>query len=352
MTRGDQNRLVTRAVTALILGVIVTYALYLVREVLLTVYISSLLAVGLSPAVRHIERWRLLPNRLRVPRWLAILSLYAGFLVVVAAVLALVLPPLISQVRQLALALPDYADRFQRMLVERGLLDAGWSLRNMVRNLEVPSIALTGLFGAVTGVVGVLGKTVTVLLLPFYLLLESASLRAGFLRLFSAEHREGVDRVATAATLKVGAWLGGQLLLSAVIGTTATVGFWLIGVPYFYVLGLLAAFGELIPVVGPILAAVPAILLGATVSTQTMIVVALFCWAQQFVENNVLVPRIMERQVGVSPVTIIVALLVGSTLFGLIGAVLAVPTAAIAQVVLEEHLAHGSGASAKHKAKS
>jgi predicted PurR-regulated permease PerM len=106
------------------------------------------------------------------------------------------------------------------------------------------------------------------------------------------------------------------------------------------VLGLLAAVGELIPVVGPILAAVPAILLGATVSPQTAFITTGFCWAQQFVENNFLVPRIMGRQVGISPVTIMVALLTGTSLFGFVGAILAVPTAAIAQVLVQEFLTH------------
>jgi len=101
-----------------------------------------------------------------------------------------------------------------------------------------------------------------------------------------------------------------------------------------------AAVGELIPVVGPILAAVPAVLLGWTVSPQVAITVAGYCAVQQFVENNFLVPRIMERQVGVSPVTIMIALLVGTSLLGFAGAILAVPTAAIVQLVLEEYFLH------------
>jgi predicted PurR-regulated permease PerM len=152
------------------------------------------------------------------------------------------------------------------------------------------------------------------------------------------ENRARAKRIANDATIKVGAWLGGQLLLGAIIGATATIGFWLIGVPYFYVLGLIAAIGEQVPVVGPIMAAVPAILLGWTVSPQTALIVAVYCWTQQFIENNFLVPRIMERQVGVSPVTIMVALLIGSSLLGLPGAILAVPTAAIVQVIVQELL--------------
>jgi predicted PurR-regulated permease PerM len=154
------------------------------------------------------------------------------------------------------------------------------------------------------------------------------------------DSRARVSRIAKHVTEKVGAWLAGQFLLAAVIGSTATLAYWLIGLPYFYVLGLVAAVGELIPVVGPILAAIPAILIGATVSAQTAFITAGFCWAQQFTENNLLVPRIMGRQVGVSPVTIMVALLIGSSLLGFVGAILAVPSAAIVQVLVQEFMTH------------
>lgn len=338
--RDEHNRVIARAVVMTIVGIATAWALYLVREVLLTIYISGLLAIGLSPVVRRLERRRLLKGRVRLPRWAAILALYVGFLSLVALVLALVIPPIVSQLRQLIQALPGYVDRLQQFLVQRGLLDATWSWNSLVTGLSLPSGALTGLFGAVSGAVGVLGKIITVLVLPFYLLLESSTLRSGLLRFFREENRKRADRIMRAVTVKVGAWLGGQLLLAAIIGTTATIGFWLIGVPYFYVLGLVAAVGEMIPVIGPILAAVPAIALGATVSPQTALITALYCWAQQFVENNFLVPRIMERQVGVSPVTIIVALLIGSTLMGFLGAILAVPSAAIVQVFVQEHLDH------------
>jgi predicted PurR-regulated permease PerM len=184
----------------------------------------------------------------------------------------------------------------------------------------------------------VIGALVTVLVLPYYLLLEAGDLKKGFLRFFPEGRRTQVARVTDNVTVKVGAWLGGQIVLSLVIGTTAALGLWLLGVPYFYVLALLAAIGEAIPVVGPLLAAVPAILVGFTVSTQTGIFVGIYFAVQQFVENNFLVPRVMQRQVGLSAVAVIVALLIGTELLGIVGALLAVPTAAIVQVLVQEHV--------------
>ena len=138
------------------------------------------------------------------------------------------------------------------------------------------------------------------------------------------------------------AWLAGQLLLGGIIGTTAAIGLGLMGVPYFYVLALISGVGEMIPVVGPVLAAdsgdrgrvlgVAALALGVTV----------FFVVQQQVENHVLVPKVMSRQVGVSPVVVIIALLIGGTMLGIVGAILAVPTAAILQVLLQELFAEAS----------
>jgi predicted PurR-regulated permease PerM len=137
-------------------------------------------------------------------------------------------------------------------------------------------------------------------------------------------------------TVKVSAWLGGQLVLGAIIGTSSALGLWVLGVPFFYVLALISGIGELIPVVGPILSAIPAVAVAATVSLQKALIVIIFFIVQQQVENHVLVPKIMSRQVGVSAVTVIVSLLIGGKLLGIVGAILAVPTAAIIQVLYLE----------------
>jgi predicted PurR-regulated permease PerM len=158
-------------------------------------------------------------------------------------------------------------------------------------------------------------------------------------RLFPVRQRRRVATVSHAVTQKVSAWMGGQLLLSLVIGLTSAIGLGAMGVPYFYVLALISAVGEMIPMVGPILAAIPAILVAATVSPGLAIGVAIFFIAQQQLENTILVPKLMGRQVGLSAVTVIIALGVGSQLLGVVGAILSVPTAAILQVLFEELVA-------------
>jgi predicted PurR-regulated permease PerM len=226
----------------------------------------------------------------------------------------------------------------QTFLVNHGLLDHRITLEEAVRSAPGPGEAVGTVASAVRTVVVTIVTTITTLILTFYLILESDALFGAFARLFPRPDRPRVKSAAVKISVKVGAWLSGQLILGGTIGLTAAIGLYLLGVPYFYVLSVLAGIGELIPIAGPVASAIPAILLALTVSPQTALFTALFFVAQQQVESHVLVPKIMQRQVGVSPVFVIVALLIGASVLGIIGAVLAVPTAAIVQVVLEEVL--------------
>jgi predicted PurR-regulated permease PerM len=195
------------------------------------------------------------------------------------------------------------------------------------------------IFNTVRNVAGGIFGVITILLLTFYMLVESREIFSFFVRLFPRRQRARVAGVSNTVTQKVSAWLGGQLLLSSIIGVTSAIGLWAMGVPYFYVLALISAVGEMIPMVGPILAAIPAILVAATVSPSLAIGVAVFFIVQQQVENTILVPKIMGRQVGLSAVSVIVALGIGSQLLGVVGAILSVPTAAIVQVLFDELVA-------------
>lgn len=325
-------------------GILAAAVLFLLRHVILLLYVSTILAIGFSPAVHWIERRRLSGRRRRTPRWVAILMLYAGVLGLVALVLAVLIPPVVAQGRQLWTQFPSYIDMAEAQLASFGILGGDWTWRDLAERAQGSGISsivgagLSGILGAVQSVLGAIGAIVTVVLLPFYLLVEAESLQRGLLRLVAPARRAKVRQMTGDVTLKVGAWLTGQLMLALLIGTTATIGLWIIGVPYFYVFGVIAGIGELIPVVGPLLAAVPAVLVAFTVSPATGVIAAAFFGAQQFVENNILVPRIMESQVGVSPVTVLVALLIGSALLGVVGALLAVPSAAIFQIIVEDLL--------------
>ena len=332
--------LIRYAITMVALAVIVVWCAYEVRDALLIIYISAILAIGFSPIVRVIERQKLLPiGSARFPRWLAILILYLAILGTIGLALFLIFPPLVHQAQALWNRAPEMFERVQAFFISKGWLHEHLTMSEAVAKAPGNSgDAVTKVAGAVAGVAGGLFGVVTILILTFYILVDSANLRASALRLFPRDKRQRVDAASREVTEKVSAWLGGQLLLAGVIGVTSAIGLWAIGVPFFYVLALISAVGEMIPVVGPILSAVPALAVAATVSVEKVLFVLIFFVLQQQLENHILVPKIMSRQVGVSAVTVIVALLIGGSLAGIFGAVLAIPTAAILQVVAGEIL--------------
>ena len=330
--------LILYAIGMTALAVILLWSAYLIRNVLLLLYISALLAIGFSPIVRLIERQRLLPvGSRRFPRWLAILVLYVFIIGTLVGIGSVIIPPIAEQARELWAQKGEMFDRVQQALLDRGILSHPITLREAVEQAPVGGTDAVGtVFGAVRGVLGGIFGFLTILILTFYLLVDAGNIRQTFLRVFPKPHRARVDAMTRTITVKVSAWLGGQLLLGGVIGVTSAIGLWLLGIPFFYVLALICGIGELIPVVGPILSAIPAVLVASTISYQKALAVILFFLVQQQFENHVLVPKVMERQVGVSAVMVIISLMIGGNLLGILGALLAVPTAAIVQVLFTE----------------
>ncbi len=330
---------IARVLALTVAALATTWALYLSRDALLVIYVSVLLAIGFAPVVHAIEGWTFLAVTARgLPRWSAILVVYVAIVGMLILVGILVIPPLADQAQELWARLPSFVDRAESSLIRYGLLADRITLQQAIRIAPGPGDTFGTLATALTRTAGGVFGIVTVLILTFYLLVESESLFSAFARMFPRADRPRVVEVAGKISTKISAWLSGQLMLAATIGTTAAIGLWLLGIPYFYVLAVVAGLGELIPVLGPILAAVPAVLVGLSVSPQKALFVLVFFVVQQQVENHLLVPRVMARQVGISPVTVITALLIGGSLLGVLGAILAVPTAAIVQVVVQELL--------------
>jgi predicted PurR-regulated permease PerM len=336
-SREDPRALIRYALAAAALTVMVVWAMYLAREVLLLIYVAALVAIGLSPLVGSIEHRGNALTGNRVPRGVAILAIYLLVIGALVGIGMLVVPPLAEQTRELWRDGPRLIHQGQQWLIDRGVLGREITVREAVEQAPVGSGDVVGtVFGAVWGFVGGIFGVVTILILAFYFLLDAEQIIASLIRLAPRSERARVDAACRRVTTKVSAWLGGQLLLAAIIGGSAAIALWLMGVPYFFVLALISAVGEMIPIVGPLLAAIPAIGVAFSVSPALALGVAIFFLAQQQFENHVLVPKVMERQVGVSAVMVIVALLIGGSLLGILGAILAVPSAAILHVLYEE----------------
>ena len=343
MATDSPRQLIIWTIAMTALAVALLSALYVARDALILIYISALIALGFGPVVRAIEHQQLVPvGTKRLPRWLAILVVYLVIIGVLVGVAALVIPPLVDQAQALWRELPSQFNRAQRYLIGWGLIARRITLEEAVQSVpggESTAAAATSAVGTVATAVGTVATIafafITIVILAFYLLIKGQSLFVAFARLFPRSRRPEVIVAGREISSKVSAWMIGQLILAGTIGASSAIGLYLLGVPYFYVLALISAFGELIPVVGPILSGIPAVGAALSVSPRTALWVILFFIVQQQAENHLLVPKIMQRQVGVSPVVVISALLIGGSLLGLVGAVLAIPTAAILQVVFQ-----------------
>ena len=337
-TNSDPRSVVRYACVAAGITIVLLWALYLVRSPLLLIYVCALFATGLTPLVRWIERQRFLAiGKRRVPRPLAILVIYAAVIGTVTAIGFAVVPQLVRQSQQFVRELPELLERGQRQLARWGIISPDTSFKELLQQSPIGGgDAVTMVMSTVWGFIGGIFGLITILLLTFYMLVESQSIFNFFVRLFSRDRRAKVAEVSALVTTKVSAWMAGQIFLGFIIGATTAIGLGLMGVPYFFVLALIAGIGEMIPMVGPLISAIPAILVAFTVSPGLALGVAVFFFVQQQLENAVLVPKLMGQTVGLSAVTVISALLIGSALLGFSGALLAVPTAAIIQVLFEE----------------
>jgi predicted PurR-regulated permease PerM len=174
----------------------------------------------------------------------------------------------------------------------------------------------------------------TVFVLAFYWLVERATIKRALLRAVPVRHARSVNTVWLEVEDKLGGWVRGQLLLMLAIGVMAGVGYLLIGLPNPAILAVAAGLFEIVPMIGPVLAFTPAVLVALATDPSKALVVLVYAIIIQQIESQVLVPRVMRHAVGVSPLTVLLGILAGAALAGLAGAFLAVPLAAAAQVIL------------------
>ena len=332
MSDRDFTRRLLQTVATVAGAVILFAVLWAAREALLLIYISALIAMGFSPIVRVLERVR------GVPRWLAILVIYLAIVAGLVLVGLMIIPPLVAQAATLWAKMPTYFNEFQTYLIKRKLMLHRVTLEEAVQSAPTGTggNAVGTVLVAISSLIGGVFGFITILILSFYLLIEAQSMFDALMRFAPAGRRADVATAARQAVIKVSAWLRAQLVLAGVMGVFATIGLYLLGVPYFYVIALIAAIGETIPIVGPIIGGITAVAVAITVSPQLALMVGGYFLVLHQLEANVLVPKIMERGVGVSPVVVMVALLVGGALWGLVGAILAIPTAAIISVIVSE----------------
>jgi predicted PurR-regulated permease PerM len=290
-----------------------------VLHIVVVVLLALVLAYALEPFLSWAQRF--------LPRGLAAVLIYVAALAVLAAAVLLLGPPAIQQTEAFAVRLPGYLDQLNHYQPV-----AGTNLLESLRGLAESTLSSAVM--VIAAVAGGVVDAALVLVLGFWFMVDGRRMANVALRLVPEKHRDQAGFVSETVSKVLGAYIRGQLTMAAIIGASAGLGSWALGVHYPILIGILAFFFELIPMVGPILGSLPAIAISLTQPFPLVLYVIAFFVLMQLLENNVLAPRITGGAVGLHPVVALLAIVIGADLGGVVGALFAVPLAGVASVLI------------------
>lgn len=337
--------------TLVILGLLVlAWFLFEIKQILILIFISLFLAAALDGIVDKLEEKK-------IPRAIGILLIYLLFLVVMGLFISTLVPLVASQTLELAFRVRDivtnlaqghtlldipYADRLQQLVNETwNTADREALITNLQGGLQQLGSQLQNIAGNTVSAVKILFNGILnaalVMVITFFMLVDENGMQNFLLSLFPSRHSHYIIAKSEAIKEKIGYWLRGQFKLMLAIAVITYVALTLLGVEYALTLGLIAGMTELLPVIGPIIAMVPALLIGLNESLGTAAwILAIYLIIQQL-EGNLLVPLIMNKAVGLSPLIILVAMLVGYQFLGILGIMISVPVATALSIFIKDY---------------
>lgn len=317
------------SVIKIILLFIGLWLLYLIKDVLVILLVVMIITIALEPFVSKLEKEK-------IPRAASVIVLYLSLLIVIGLAVYFIVPPVASQIKDLTINLPYYTSRATQI----NLGNTG-PISSVLGSLSQKLSDLAGgVLSTLIAVFGGIAYAIIIFALTFYALVDGERLRKGLASLIPYEKKDRLYATINKVSLRLGDWLRGQLIIMMVVGIAEGGILGILGIKYALILGLLAGLFEIIPVIGPIVSAVTAILVvfisGEPIWKVAAVLVAYIVISQ--LEGNFLVPKIMSKVIGLSPIFVIIAILIGERLLGLGGAMLAVPVAAGIQVFIQEYL--------------
>jgi predicted PurR-regulated permease PerM len=321
------------------------------QGVVFTLIVAIMLHFAVKPVVERLRKRGVRTD-------ISLLLVYGLVFAILGGFLALILPFLAEQLGAIAARVPEYYDDFRLAMLnsEAGALSSlAMSLpadfsRLPLFNTPAPANgdgAAAPAPDVLTPVINGIVIFIAIFFMAFYWTLDGERIIFGALLRLPEERREGIRELIAEMEAKVGAFYRGQIVLCLFVGALSTLAYLLIGLPYAFILGLLALIFEAVPMIGPLLGAIPAIVIALAVSPEKAVLVIIATVIIQQVENNILVPRVMDKAVGVNPIVSIIAIAAFSVVFGLVGALLAIPLAAIIQIIINRLLFQAPPAAAE-----
>ena len=333
------TRATLRVVATVALSALAIYILYLVREPLGYIFLGAFVAVAASGPVNLLSR--------KLPRGLAIALVYLGIIFVPIGIALILVPPLVEQAVKLANNLPEYAQDLNEAFDENPQLREANEKYDITTKLEDVAGNLVSRLGDAAGALVDIGAglvssifaLVTILVISMFMIGRGQAWRDALLRYRPPQQAERIRRATDAIAYAIGSYIGGALAQAAIAGVVAWLMLVILGVPSPLPLALIIAMLDLIPLVGATLGAVVVGVVTLFVDFPTTTIIwAIFAIAYQQFENYVIQPRIQSRAVELDPFLVVVAALFGGALLGVIGALLAIPTAAAIQIAAREWL--------------
>ncbi len=297
--------------------------LYFMRNIIMQFFVALLVMTILNPLVSRLSKYK-------VPRAVSIIVVYFLTLGIIGVALAGIIPPLVDQTTTFVNNLPEYIENLPvpNIIVEP-VVNQFFSTLG-----ELPAQVAKTTFSLFSNLLNV----ILVLIFAFYLLMSRGKQDEQLDVFFGKERSKKITKVIDTLEIKLGGWARGQFTLMFLVGIITYTGLRLLGIPYALPLAILAGLLEIIPYFGPIVAAIPAIIIGFSISPLIGLATTALAFLIQQLENYLIVPKIMGKSVGVSPIVILLALVIGFEIAGPIGSLVAVPVFITLQVIVKEYV--------------
>ncbi len=306
--------------------VLIAFTLFEARGIVGALLISMVISIGLDPLVKFLEKHK-------IPRMLGTIMSFIAGLLLFSLVLYSVMPVVIAEMGSLSSFVSAFLSSFLKMNAPQ--LSFTSLPSNLNETLGFLGSASASVSGLVQAVLGNMLLLFVIVVSAFYLTIEKDGPERFLTNIVSKTHESTVLNIFNNFKTKIQKWFFGQLLLSVIMGTIVGTGLWLIGVPYFLAIGILAGVLELIPMVGPILAGATGVLVALAASVPLAIYTLIFFILIQQLDGNVLFPLIMGRTMRVHPLVVMLSLLIGWNIAGFFGIILAVPSAVLIQEIFK-----------------
>lgn len=324
----SQNKIEVSIGTILkiILVLLAVWFLYAVRDIILLLFISVVIVAAINPILGWLKKKG-------VPRTLGAIFIFLVIILLVLLAVSFIVPPIVRQIHEFTKNIGTYYAGAQKWL-------SGAGLGNLAAGGGAALSGLSGnIFSTTLGVFSGVVSAVVVLSMAFYMSAKEDGVRKFIVSVTPKKYREYASDMTARIEDKIGKWMLGQIVLMFIIFALDYLGLQLVGVPYALTLAILAGLLEIVPYVGPVVSAIPGILIGLLISPVKGVLAFLVYFIAQHLETNVIVPQIMKKAVGLNPVATILAILVGFSLAGVLGAFISVPVATAIGIFVSDYYA-------------